>query len=95
MGDLDGRVAVVTGGARGIGLGCAECLSEAGAAVVIADIDFEQAQKSAGELGERALAVHHDVRDGESARATASPRAGPSRCCAVKVRSWWPPFIPS
>jgi len=72
MDDLDGRVAVVTGGARGIGLGCAQCLIEAGAAVVIADIDLEQAQRSAGELGERALAVHHDVRDGESARALAA-----------------------
>jgi len=72
MDDLDGRVAVVTGGARGIGLGCAECLSKAGAAVVIADIDYEQAQRSAGKLGEQALAVHHDVRHGESARALAA-----------------------
>jgi NAD(P)-dependent dehydrogenase (short-subunit alcohol dehydrogenase family) len=72
MGDLDGRVAVVTGGARGIGFGCAQCLSEAGASVVIADIDFEQAQKSAAELGRSALAIRHDVRDGESARALAA-----------------------
>jgi NAD(P)-dependent dehydrogenase (short-subunit alcohol dehydrogenase family) len=50
MGDLDGRVAVVTGGARGIGLGCCECLSAAGASVVVADIDIAEARKSAEQL---------------------------------------------
>lgn len=72
MGDLDAKVAVVTGGARGIGLGCAEALSAAGASVVIADIDFSEAQKSAEALGGPALAVEHDVRDGESAVALAA-----------------------
>jgi len=67
MGDLDGRVAVVTGGARGIGLGCAECLHAAGAKVVIADIDSEQGEKSAAELGNGVIAVAHDVRVGDSA----------------------------
>jgi NAD(P)-dependent dehydrogenase (short-subunit alcohol dehydrogenase family) len=67
MGDLDGRVAVVTGGARGIGLGCCECLSTAGASVVIADIDHAQATKSAEALSRAALAVEHDVREADSA----------------------------
>ena len=62
MGDLDGRVAVVTGGARGIGLGCCECLSAAGASVVVADIDGATAQSAAAGLGGPALAVEHDVR---------------------------------
>jgi NAD(P)-dependent dehydrogenase (short-subunit alcohol dehydrogenase family) len=42
---LSGRTACVTGGGRGIGLGCAEALAEAGAAVVIADRDAAVAQE--------------------------------------------------
>jgi 3-oxoacyl-[acyl-carrier protein] reductase len=68
MADLDGRVAVVTGAARGIGLGIAERLSAAGASVVVADIDGATAQKSAKTLNGRAIAVEHDVRDGESSK---------------------------
>ena len=68
MADLDGRVAVVTGAARGIGLGIAERLSAAGAAVVVADIDGATAEKSAKTLNGRVIAVEHDVRDGESSK---------------------------
>ncbi len=72
MGDLDGRVAVVTGGARGIGLGCVQCLSAAGASVVIADIDIAQARTSAEQIEGPAIAVEHDVRSAESATALAA-----------------------
>jgi NAD(P)-dependent dehydrogenase (short-subunit alcohol dehydrogenase family) len=68
MADLDGRVAVVTGAARGIGLGIAERLSAAGAAVVVADIDGATAEKSAKTLNGKTIAVEHDVRDGESSK---------------------------
>jgi len=66
MADLDGRVAVVTGGAKGIGLGIGECLSEQGATVVIADIDGAAAEASAGKLPGAAMAVRTDVSDAAS-----------------------------
>lgn len=45
MGTLDGRVAFVTGGARGIGRACVERLQTAGAAVVFCDLDEEAGQE--------------------------------------------------
>jgi NAD(P)-dependent dehydrogenase (short-subunit alcohol dehydrogenase family) len=68
-GDLEGRVAIVTGGARGLGLGASMCLAEAGASVVIADIDRTAATSSAEQLGGDAMAVAHDVRRAESSDA--------------------------
>jgi 3-oxoacyl-[acyl-carrier protein] reductase len=48
---LDGQVAIVTGGAKGIGKGIAEVLGAAGANVVIADIDEATGRETAEELG--------------------------------------------
>jgi 3-oxoacyl-[acyl-carrier protein] reductase len=50
MGVLDGRVAIVTGSARGIGRATAELLSEHGARVVINDLDADVARQTAGEI---------------------------------------------
>jgi NAD(P)-dependent dehydrogenase (short-subunit alcohol dehydrogenase family) len=72
MTDLDGRVAVVTGGAKGIGLGIAECLSEQGATVVIADVDGAAAEASAAKLQGAATAVATDVSDAASVAALAA-----------------------
>jgi NAD(P)-dependent dehydrogenase (short-subunit alcohol dehydrogenase family) len=47
---LDGRVAVVTGGGRAIGLACCQALAEAGAKVVIADFDREVAESGRAEM---------------------------------------------
>ena len=52
MGVLDGKVAIVTGGGRGIGLAIAQRYVAEGAAVVIADIDEEAARAAALSLGE-------------------------------------------
>jgi rhamnulose-1-phosphate aldolase/alcohol dehydrogenase len=60
---LQGRVALVTGGASGIGLAIVRRLAEAGACVVIADLDGERAAGAAKEIGPRASAVAVDVRD--------------------------------
>jgi 3-oxoacyl-[acyl-carrier protein] reductase len=61
---LDGQVAIVTGGARGIGLGIATVLRAEGADVIIADIDGAAASETASVLdgsGEHAIAVRADV----------------------------------
>ena len=62
--DLSGGVAIVTGGAMGIGQGIAFRLAEAGASVVIADRDVEAAQRTVElitERGGRATAMQVDV----------------------------------
>ncbi len=73
---LTGRVAVVTGGAQGLGKAMANRLAEAGAAVLIADLKLEQAQVAAEELsarhGTKVLATRLDVTDSESISAAAA-----------------------
>lgn len=54
---LDGRVAVVTGGGRGIGLSCARALGEFGARLVIADIDPAVAERGRAALAEQGFEV--------------------------------------
>jgi NAD(P)-dependent dehydrogenase (short-subunit alcohol dehydrogenase family) len=61
---LDGRVAIVTGGARGLGSVLAHGLAGAGATVVVSDRDLSGAERVAAELagaGHRALAVGVDI----------------------------------
>jgi NAD(P)-dependent dehydrogenase (short-subunit alcohol dehydrogenase family) len=69
FGDLQGKVAVVTGAASGIGLGIARQFRAAGMQVVIADIEEGALQRAASEIG--ALGVRTDVRDAASVQALA------------------------
>jgi 2-deoxy-D-gluconate 3-dehydrogenase len=56
---LNGKGAIVTGGARGIGLAISRRFTEAGATVLIADTDAEEAQKVAGEIKSQGYNVKH------------------------------------
>lgn len=70
---LDGKVAAVTGGSKGIGMYYSQALAEAGACVVVADIDPEAVQKTTARLEAdhpgRVLGVELDVTQRASARA--------------------------
>jgi NAD(P)-dependent dehydrogenase (short-subunit alcohol dehydrogenase family) len=64
MGRLDGKVAVVTGGANGIGRACCERFAEEGADVVIADVSDDAGAETVGlveKLGHRAVYVRCDA----------------------------------
>jgi NAD(P)-dependent dehydrogenase (short-subunit alcohol dehydrogenase family) len=60
---LDGRVALVIGGASGIGRGTARRLADAGAAVLIPDRDLDGAETVAKEFDDRGAAARVDVTD--------------------------------
>ena len=63
---LEGKSALITGSARGIGRAFAEAYIREGARVAIADIDFDRASRTASDLGPAAYAVHLDVTDQDS-----------------------------
>jgi NAD(P)-dependent dehydrogenase (short-subunit alcohol dehydrogenase family) len=68
-GRVNGKVALVTGGASGIGRACAEALAREGASVVITDVQDDKGPGVAAEIvaaGGRCEYLHHDVTDEEA-----------------------------
>ena len=63
---IDGRKALVTGGASGIGEKTVRALHQAGASVVIADLNLEAAEALAADLGENATSIQVDLVDPDS-----------------------------
>jgi hypothetical protein len=69
IGQVEGKVAIVTGGASGIGAACASTLAHEGAKVVITDLDDTGGQAVADKIGSAggdALFLHQDVSIQES-----------------------------
>ena len=72
------RTAIVTGGARGIGLACAAKIAGGGGRVALWDRDIDRAKQSAASLG-NAIAVEVDVTSEESVAPGARRHRGPAR----------------
>lgn len=77
---LQGKIALITGGARGIGFGIAQAFIARGASVALVDVEAEEVQRSAAALGsDRAIGITADVTDYaaiEAAVTTAVQRFG-------------------
>lgn len=61
MGILDGKVAIITGAAKGFGLASTKAFLEEGAKVVMTDVDEAEGQKQADQLGDDVIFIKQDV----------------------------------
>src|SRR6516164_11116879 len=61
MGQVDGKVAIITGGASGIGAACATILAREGAKVVVTDLDDQGGRAVVDRAGGEAVFLHQDV----------------------------------
>ncbi|PHR22637.1 MAG: 3-hydroxyacyl-CoA dehydrogenase [Hoeflea sp.] len=71
--DVKGKAAIVTGGGSGLGAATARALAKAGAKVALLDVNLEQAEKVAAEIGGKAIAC--DVSDAAAAEAALAEAA--------------------
>ena len=76
MGELDGKVAVVTGGASGIGAATVRLFVEEGARVVIADMQRERGEALAADIGDAAQFVPCEVRQEDQVKAAVDAAVG-------------------
>ena len=102
MQEFTGKVAIVTGAARGIGRATAARLARDGAAVMLVDVDAVALEVVADNLGEAGLAVaaaQADVSDGGAVRAVVERTAetldgvdvlSTARASSATARSWRP-----
>ena len=95
---LDNKAAIVTGAAKGIGLGCAKILAGHGCAVAIADCDREGGEAAAKDLADQGrdvvfvpcdVTVEKDVRDAVEAAVSRFGRLD----CIVNNAGWHPPAM--
>jgi NAD(P)-dependent dehydrogenase (short-subunit alcohol dehydrogenase family) len=84
---LEGRVAVITGGAQGIGFGIATRLAADGAIIVIADIAREAGEAAAAKLGGTATAISVDIGDDGSVGNFAGDLEKRFGCCEILVNN--------
>ena len=68
MGRLEGKVAIVTGGSRGVGAATARVFAEEGARVIVSDVADERGEEVATAIGDSATYVHCDVSERPTGR---------------------------
>ena len=85
--ELSGKTALITGGARGIGLAIARGMLGAGASVVLADMDISAAERAARDLGPGASARWIDLADVQSCRSCVAETIAGEGCLDILVNN--------